>query len=256
MDNRTGKRHDAKGRSTGEVRHFGGRAKSWKFDEAFVGEPMSLLESPAYRALNFPAVKILGFLKLEHVRHGGAENGRLMAPYRQLQAQGISPRKIKPALAMLEAFGIIRCTSDGERLGGRPNAAKYALAWLPTCDGSLPSAGYRTVTEAMVKAYQVERVIDAKLAGLKTRAALTSEGATPTQVKAVQPETAPYAYTSEGGTADTSEGTIYILGGYGTAKSEKPLSEPLIPEGLRNRTDDPRKSCAPDGPATASEASQ
>ncbi|MBA3050039.1 MAG: hypothetical protein KKE42_08945 [Alphaproteobacteria bacterium] len=256
MDNRTGKRHNAKGRSTGEVRHFGGRAKSWKFAEGFVGEPMSLLESPAYRALNFPALKILGFLKLEHVRHGGAENGRLMAPYRQLEAQGISPRKIKPALAMLEAFGIIRCTSDGERLGGRPNAAKYALAWLPTCDGSLPTDGYKRVTEAAVKAYRFELAIDAKLASRKTAAALTSEVATPTQVKAASRKSGPNAYTSEGGTADTSEGTIYILGGSHTAKAEKPLSEPLIPEGLRNRSDDPRKSCVPEGPATAAEACQ
>jgi hypothetical protein len=201
MDSRTGKRHDATGRSTGEVIHYGGRAKRWKFEEGFIGEPMSLLESPGYQALNFPAFKILAFLKLEHCRQGGAENGRLMAPHRQLQALGISPRKIKPALAMLEAFGIIRLTTDGERLGGRPNAARYALTWLPTCDGRLPTEGYKRITSADVRCH------------LRNAAqAPTSEGDPPTQVKAIGTKSGQNAYTSEGGTADTSEGTIYILG--------------------------------------------
>lgn len=201
MGDAIGKRHDAKGRSTGEVILYGGRAKRWKFEEAFVGEPMSLLESPGYQALNFPAFKILAFLKLEHVRHGGAENGRLLAPHRQLQALGISPRKIKPALAMLEAFGIIRVTTDGERLGGRPNAARYALTWLPTCGGQLPTEAYRKVTRTDVQEHL-----------RKTEQAPTSEGDPPTQVKATETKSGRIAYTSEGATADTSEGTIYILG--------------------------------------------
>lgn len=230
MADHVGKRHDAKGRSTGEIVHYGGRAKRWKFEEAFVGEPMSLLESPGYQALNFPAFKILAFLKLEHVRHGGVENGRLMAPHRQLQALGISPRKIKPALAMLEAFGIVRCTSGGERLGGRPNAATYALTWLPTCDGSLPTEGFKSVTKADVQELLTLRFAEGFEERRKTAQAPTSEGGAPTQVKATRPEKAPTDYTSEGATAPTSEGTIYILGGCSTAKAEKPLSEPSIPE--------------------------
>lgn len=244
MDNRTGKRHDAKGRSTGEVRHFGGRAKSWKFEEAFVGEPMSLLESPAYRALNFPALKILGFLKLEHVRHGGAENGRLLAPYRQLEALSISARHVKPALAMLEALGIIRVTSDGSRMGGRPNAAKYALTWLPTCDGALPTADYRRVTEAEAKAYRPPAP------RRKTEAAFLRAVDAPSFGKLTGAETVETACLKEGDTACPKEGTIYILGGCGTAKAEKPLSKPPIPKAVRNGAD-----CAPSatGPVAVAE---
>lgn len=237
MRNTTGHRHDATGRSTGEIRHTG-RAKRWKFEEGFIGEPQSLLESPGYRALNFPAFKILTFLKLEHVRHGGAENGRLMAPHRQLTAQGISPRKIKPALEMLEAFGIIRCTSDGERLGGRPNAATYALQWLPTCDGELPTEAYKRVTAADV---------DFLLGTFRdSRQAPTSEGGAPTQVKAVRAKTGPTAYTSEGATAPTSEGTIYILGGARSDGTENTLKQPSIPvapqTGVGKATTTPLKS--------------
>lgn len=145
MEKATGKRHDVTGRSTRRVLSFG-KAKRWAFSEAFVGEPQSLLESPGYRHLNLPAFRILTFLKIEHVQHGGAENGRLLAPHLQLRALGISGRKIKPALAMLEAFGFIRRTSDGSRMGGRPNAATYALTWLPTCDGSLPTEDFKAIT--------------------------------------------------------------------------------------------------------------
>lgn len=222
MDKHTGRRHDATGRSTGKVVNYGGRAKRWKFEEGFVGEPMSLLESPAYRALNFPALKILGFLKLEHVRHGGQENGRLLAPYRQLEALSISARHVKPALAMLEALGIIRVTSDGSRLGGRPNAATYALTWLPTCDGELPTEDYRRVTEAEAKAYRPQ--------SRKTKAAFLKEVDAPSLGKLTGGETVGTACLREGNTACLREGTIYISGGKGTAKAEKTLSEPSNPE--------------------------
>lgn len=213
MADALGKRHDATGRSTGEIVHYAGRAKRWKFEEAFVGEPISLLESPGYQALNFPAFKILAFLKLEHVRHGGAENGRLLAPHRQLQALGISPRHIKPALAMLEAFGVIRCTTDGMRLGGRPNAATYALTWLPTSDGQLPTEDYRKVTKGHVGIYLIDRYADRKTAPKKTAQAHPKEGGTPTLRKAETAKSGGNAYPKEGGTAYPKEGTIYILGG-------------------------------------------
>lgn len=147
-----GKRHDATGRSTGRQRHFG-PSKKWKFEEGFVGLTKSLLESPAYRALNLPALKILTALQIEHLTHGGMENGRLLAPYRQLQANWrISPKNIKVAISLLEALGIIRCTSNGQRLGGRPNAATYALTWLPTADGELPTMDFERVSKAQAQA--------------------------------------------------------------------------------------------------------
>lgn len=212
MDNRTGKRHDATGRSTGTVRHFGGTAKRWTYGEAFVGEPMSLLESPAYRALNFPALKILGFLKLEHVRHGGAENGRLVAPYRQLERLGITARGVGPALRMLEAFGLVRVTSDGSRLGGRPNAATYALTWLPTCDGSAPTADYKRVTEADIISFKANRKATAKRAQ-NADAAFPKEGNAPVQTTDNLPREDDRACLWGGDPACLKEGTFYILGG-------------------------------------------
>lgn len=128
-------------------------ARPWKFREHFVGHPRSLRESPGFQALSTPARHALDFLELEHLRHGGQENGRLLAPYLQLETWGISSRDIRPALSMLEAFGVVRCTQRGERLGGRSRASLYALTFYPTHDGSLPTEDYRRVSAADVRAF-------------------------------------------------------------------------------------------------------
>lgn len=139
---------DATGRSAGLLR--AGKAKRWNFEGQFLGHPIALRESPVWPALNWPARKILDFIEREHLHHGGAENGRLLAPHAQLRARGISGRKIKPGLDLLEALGVIRCTSDGYRLGGRPKAATYALTWYPTVDGALPTEDFRKLSAADV----------------------------------------------------------------------------------------------------------
>lgn len=115
--------------------------------------PIYLLQSPAYQALNMAAIRILTFLQIENLTHGGVENGRLLAPHRQLVASGVGKSHVKPALDMLEAFGIIARTSDGERLGGRPNAARYGLCWLPFHDEAEPRDGFRQIGPNQVKAY-------------------------------------------------------------------------------------------------------
>jgi hypothetical protein len=104
-----------------------------------------------------PARRFLDFLELEHMHHGGAENGRLLAPYSQLEAFGISSRDISPAIEMVLAFGFVARTVHGERNGGRANASRYRLTWLPTAEGDLPTEDYKRVTEADVRAFLDER---------------------------------------------------------------------------------------------------
>lgn len=149
-----GQRVDATGRSTGRLVHFGGRAKSWKIEGQFIPHPLAMRESPGFRALNMAARRFLDFLELEHMRHGGRENGRLLAPYNQLVASGITRRDIRPAIDLLLAVGFIGRTKHGERQGGRPNASRYSLTWLPTYDGALPTEEFLGVTEADVRALQ------------------------------------------------------------------------------------------------------
>lgn len=134
-----------------------GASKRHKLEGAFIPHLRAMRESPGFRALPLAARRVLDFLELEHLKHGGAENGHLHAPYAQLRLFGISGRDIKPAFSMLEAFGLIERTDERQRLGGRPNAARYRLTWLATSDGGAPTHDYLLITEADVRAILEER---------------------------------------------------------------------------------------------------
>lgn len=153
---------DAKGRSTGKLVNYGGRAKRWKLEGQFIAHTLDMRESPGFRALTMPARRILDFLELEHLRHGGAENGNLLAPYAQLVTWGVTKRDIAPSIATLVRFGFIRRTEHGQRLGGRPNATRYALTWLPTADGQLPTEDFRKVSRSDVLKWEADRKLQAE----------------------------------------------------------------------------------------------
>jgi hypothetical protein len=163
---------DAKGRSTGQLVHFAGRAKRWKLEGQFIPHTLDMRESPGFRALTMPARRVLDFLELEHLRHGGAENGNLLAPYAQLVTWGVTKRDIAPAIATLVRFGFIRRTEHGQRLGGRPNATRYALTWLPTSDGQLPTEDFRKVSRSDVLDWEADRRLQAE--AKRTRKALSA----------------------------------------------------------------------------------
>lgn len=150
-----GLRTDATGRSTGRQVHYGAR-KKWKLEGAFAPLPVYLLQSPAYRALTISARRVLDFLMVEHLTHGGRENGRLWAPYAQLETYGVRKDSIREALHMLECFGLIERTQYGGRQGGRANATRYGLGWVPVLDEATPRERFRAITEPQVKAYLAE----------------------------------------------------------------------------------------------------
>ena len=151
----TARRTDAKGRSTGRELHTGLR-KKWAMEGAYVRLPLYLLQCPAYQALTIPARGCLDFLLIEHLTHGGAENGNLWAPYRQLQAAGVRKDSIREALHMLESFGIIERTQYGGRQGGKANASRYGLGWLPLRGEPVPRERFRAITAEQVAGYRLE----------------------------------------------------------------------------------------------------
>jgi hypothetical protein len=75
----TGRKVNATGRSTGREFHTGLR-KRWQMEGAYVRLPLYLLQSPTYQALTISARRCLDFLMVEHLTHGGAETGNLLAP--------------------------------------------------------------------------------------------------------------------------------------------------------------------------------
>jgi hypothetical protein len=67
-----------------------------------------LINSPAWKAQSIHCRRLIDFLMLEHLNHGGKENGFLKAPFAQLQASGIGRRYIAPAIREAEALGLLR----------------------------------------------------------------------------------------------------------------------------------------------------
>jgi hypothetical protein len=100
--------------------------------DTFVPLTRTLLENPRYRSLGINARRLLDFLALEQVRHGGANNGYLLAPRRQIEDAGIGARYVTGAIEELEQAGLIAVKRG---TGKRPST--YALTWLPM--GTAPS---------------------------------------------------------------------------------------------------------------------
>jgi hypothetical protein len=84
------------------------------------------LRSPAWRKLGINARRLIDFLLIEHMNHGGKENGFLLAPRDQLQAFGIGRRLITGAIEEALAAKLIDVKPG---IGRRPST--FTLRWLP-----------------------------------------------------------------------------------------------------------------------------
>ena len=96
----------------------------------FVPHTLAMLESPAYRVLSRAAHMVLARIQIEHMRHGGVENGNLPVTYDNFVDYGIHRHAISPAIRELEALGFIEITQRG-RAGNREfrSPSKYRLTY-------------------------------------------------------------------------------------------------------------------------------
>ncbi len=83
--------------------------------QQFIWLTRELLMSDAWRSQGINTVRFIHFLLLEHLRHGGQENGKLKAPRRQLRAFGIGARHVSTAIAEAEKLGLVICHKGGMR---------------------------------------------------------------------------------------------------------------------------------------------
>jgi hypothetical protein len=139
-------RHNAKGRSTGKLAD----SRFRKMNSPPVGEPWlwltkEILESFAWRALSSAGQKVVSRVGVEHLAHGGCQNGSLPVTYRNFEQYGIGPNSIYPALAEAMELGLLERMEAGSQawgeMKGRP--ARYALGWLPHHDGKPASDRWR-----------------------------------------------------------------------------------------------------------------
>src|ERR1700710_124796 len=111
-------RQDATGRSTqGSPSSRVRRASRPPENVSWVWLTVELLESDAWRSLSINARRIIDRLVIEHLHHGGAENGRLRVSFRQFEDFGASRNSISEAISELENHRllVVRRT-EGEKV--------------------------------------------------------------------------------------------------------------------------------------------
>lgn len=87
--------------------------------------------SEAWRALPDNARRLLDRLELEHMEHGGAENGFLKCTYTAFAAAAIRRPSIALAIRQCEALGFLRVTKRGGRsISDNRWPSEYFLTYL------------------------------------------------------------------------------------------------------------------------------
>jgi hypothetical protein len=110
------------------------RPKAHKPDEAnpaFIMTRLVMLDSVAHWALKPIEARILAVIEIEHMRHGGVENGRLIVTRRQFEKRGIPHKAIAPGLRALVALGFIEITQRGAAgIGDHAQAHRFRLTYV------------------------------------------------------------------------------------------------------------------------------
>ena len=88
-------------------------------------------ESVAWRHLPDTARRVLDRLELEHMRHGGAENGHLICTYSDFVQSGIRRASISLAIRQAVALGFVEVTETGGRsISGFRSPSRYRLTYV------------------------------------------------------------------------------------------------------------------------------
>ena len=203
------RKYDATGRSTGSRK----TDRLTRIKPPFVQLRLPFLESPALGALSLSARRVLDRLEIEHMHHGGADNGRLQVPYSAFEQFGIHNNMIAPAIREAVALGFVRITEagrGGNREFRRPTI--YRLTYLPAA-GAPPSDEWASIKTG-AKAEKLAR--HARLSKTKSRSQKVRPKP-PAQSAGENPEFRPHKVRAKPAVPppSPSAGTIYILEGGG-----------------------------------------
>ena len=106
--------------------------KPTAIDGQFVPRRREMLRSPALRVLSLTARRILDRLDLEHVNHGGKDNGRLPVTFADLKKFGMAnPNHNARGFRELCALGFIEKTRTGRAgIGEHRSANLFRITYL------------------------------------------------------------------------------------------------------------------------------
>lgn len=133
---------------------WGGRvAGGPPIGEPFLWKTLELISSDAWRFRSMHCARLLDFLEVEHLRHGGVENGSLVAPYSQLETH-IGRRFINKAIAEAEARKLIEVKRGGLKGRAMTDLNRFRLTYCWTkiqvnglWDWNLPTDDWKTYEE-------------------------------------------------------------------------------------------------------------
>jgi hypothetical protein len=105
--------------------------------EPWVWLTREMIESDAWRTASIQVRQVVDRVMLEHMAHAGTENGNLAVTWSDFEKAGVRYKTIKLAIEDACARGLITLTVKGRASVGQDRwPARYALGWLPLCNGS------------------------------------------------------------------------------------------------------------------------
>lgn len=139
-----------KSRTTGRTT---GEPKKGKWRTCFVPHRLEMLLSPAWQAMPIPLGRIVERLEIEHLRHGGQENGYLCVGYNQFVEHGVSRKAIRPALDLGVELGLIRVIVPEDHRGDLRAPNLYELCFEPAKGRHNPTDEWKRVTREKAAEY-------------------------------------------------------------------------------------------------------
>ena len=97
----------------------------------FVQLSIELICSPAWRALSINGRRLIDFLLIRHMEHGGSENGNLLATYDELEEFGIARRLLRKTIQEVENLRLIDVERGGRKGFTQTHYSRFRLTFLP-----------------------------------------------------------------------------------------------------------------------------
>ncbi|WP_144223627.1 hypothetical protein [Mesorhizobium amorphae] len=147
-------------------------AKRTKWLDCWVAHRLEMLVHPTWQLAPIPLRRMLERLEIEHLRHGGFNNGELYVSFNQFVAASISRRRISATQDLGEALGLMRVIRSDEAIGDlrAPNA--YRLTYLPAKGSQTPTDEWKSVSpERVSRLIQQYLDIERRRSNSTTRAA-------------------------------------------------------------------------------------
>jgi hypothetical protein len=126
-----------------------------KIGGQYVPHLRELIEAPAWRALSRPARLALDRIEIEHMRHGGQDNGKLAVTFDDFEDHGIHRHIVASAIRECIALGLLVITRRG--CAGNAEFRAPNLFLLPYLEADTSAQKWREITtleeaEAVAKA--------------------------------------------------------------------------------------------------------